>query len=184
MEIRHWKKIVGSEKSEIGSKNHEVRSDEVRASILKSLEEVSAIFEFLMMMVFFSAQFNRVSLNVKMSLHEGMGYWTNTQSINLIEKCLTDVEKSFLFLRDLFHYKLIKYSSVFRENRCPSPPKPAYGGNFCHEAVTLKIRSRSPKSNKLLILSNLYKLANLVTFHPMVHEVTCRQTLFGLILVD
>ena len=32
-----------------------------------------------------------------------------------------------------------KYSSVFRENRCPPPPKPVYGGNFSHEAVTLKI---------------------------------------------
>ena len=77
-----------------------------------------------------------------------------------------------------------KYSSVFRKNRCPPPPKPVYGGNFSHEAVTLKIGSRSPKSNKLLILSDLYKLANLVTFHPMVHEITCRQTPFGLILVD
>ena len=69
-----------------------------------------------------------------------------------------------------------KYSSVFRENRCPPPPKPVYGGNFSHEAVTLKIRSRSPKSNKLLILSDLYRLANLVTFHPMVHEITYRHT--------
>ena len=77
-----------------------------------------------------------------------------------------------------------KYSSEFRENRCPPPPKPVYGGNFSHEAVTLKIRSRSPKSNKLLILSDLYRLANLVTFHPMVHEITGRRTLFGLILVD
>ena len=75
-----------------------------------------------------------------------------------------------------------KYSSVFRENRCPKPPKPVYGGNFSHEA--LKIRSRSPKSNKLLILSDLYRLANLVTLHPMIHEITCRQTLFGLILMD
>ena len=57
-------------------------------------------------------------------------------------------------------YKLVqiksrcfKYMSVFEENRCPQPPKPVYGGNFSHEAVTLKIRSRSPKSNKLLILS-------------------------------
>ena len=76
-----------------------------------------------------------------------------------------------------------KYSSVFRENRCPPSPKSVYGGNFSHEAVTLKIRPRSQKSNKLLILSDLYRLANLVTFHPMVHEITCRQTLFGLILI-
>ena len=40
------------------------------------------------------------------------------------------------------------------------------------KAVILKIRSKSPKSNKLLILSDLYRLANLVTFHPMVHEIT------------
>ena len=79
---------------------------------------------------------------------------------------------------------IFKYSSVFRENRCSPPPKPVYGGNFSHEAVTLKIRSRSPKSNKLFIMSDIYRLANLVTFHPMVHEITCRQTLFGLILVD
>ena len=45
--------------------------------------------------------------------------------------------------------------------------------------MTLKIRSRSPKSNKLLILSDLYRLANLVTFHPMVHEITCRQKLLA-----
>ena len=70
-----------------------------------------------------------------------------------------------------------KYSSVFRENRCPPPPKPVYGGNFSLEAVTLKIRSRSPKSNKPLILSDLYRLANLVTFHPMVHEITCKHFL-------
>ena len=60
----------------------------------------------------------------------------------------------------------------------------SYGGNFSLEAVTLKIRSRSPKSNKLLILSDLYRFANLVTFRPMVHEITCRQKLFGLNLVD
>ena len=59
-----------------------------------------------------------------------------------------------------------------------------YGGNISHEAVTLKITSRSPKSDKLLILSDLNRCANLVIFHPMVHEITCRQTLFGLNLVD
>ena len=59
-----------------------------------------------------------------------------------------------------------------------------YGGKFSQEAVTLKIKSRSPKYNKLLVLSDLYRLANLVTFQPMVHEITCRQTHFGLILVD
>ena len=32
-----------------------------------------------------------------------------------------------------------KYSTVFRENRFPPPPKPVCGGNFSHEAVTLKL---------------------------------------------
>ena len=78
----------------------------------------------------------------------------------------------------------LEYSSVFRENRCHTPPKSVYGGNFSNEAVTLKIRPRSPKSNKLLILSDLYRLANMVFFHSKVHQITCRQTRFGLILVD
>ena len=78
-----------------------------------------------------------------------------------------------------------KIIAVFSEKTdVPKPPKPVYGGNFSHEAVTLKTRSRSTKLNKLSILSDLYRLANLVTFHPMVHEITCRQTLFGLNLVD
>ena len=83
-----------------------------------------------------------------------------------------------------YTFSIIRHSSVFRDNKCSPPPKPVYGGNFSHEAVTLKIRSRSSKSNKVLILSNVYRLVNLVTFHPMVHEITSRQTLFGLILVD
>ena len=79
-----------------------------------------------------------------------------------------------------------KYSSVFRENRCPPPPKPVYGGNFSHEAVTLKIRSRSPKSNKLLILSDLYRLANFPLWGKKHSNGPCdnMQTFFVLILKD
>ena len=87
-------------------------------------------------------------------------------------------------LADIFNEYFVKYSSVYRENRCPPRPKSVYGGIFSHEAVTLKIRAWSPKSNKLLILSDLYRLANLLTFHPMVLEIKCRQTLFGLDLMD
>ena len=97
------------------------------------------------------------------------------------------IEAIPVFFSDIMFtlFRIIKkYSNVFRENTSPPAPKPDYGGNFSHEAVTLKIRSRSPKSNKLLILSDLYRLVNLVTFHPMVHEITCRLTLFGLILLD
>ena len=53
---------------------------------------------------------------------------------------------------------------------------PNRGGNFSHQAVTLKIRSKLPKSNKLLILFDLYRLANLVIFHPMVHWITCKHS--------
>ena len=54
------------------------------------------------------------------------------------------------------------------------------------ESVLQTLRS-GPAKNRFsvaLILSNLYRFANLVTFHPMVHEITCRRTLFGLTLVD
>ena len=73
------------------------------------------------------------------------------------------------------------YNSVFRENRCPPPPKPFYGGNCNHDLVTLKIRPRSTKSNQVLILPQLYRHANLVTYQPMVQAITCRQAFFGLL---
>ena len=77
---------------------------------------------------------------------------------------------------------LLKNIAVFSE-KTDDPHLPNQF-SFSHEAVTLKIRSRSPKSNKLMILSNLYRLANVVTFHPMVHEIISRQTFFGLLFVD
>ena len=42
-------------------------------------------------------------------------------------------------------------------------------------AVTLKIRSRSPKPNQLFIMSQCYIRANLFKFHPPVHEISCKQ---------
>ena len=42
-------------------------------------------------------------------------------------------------------------------------------------AVTLKIRSSSPKPNQLSIMSQCYTHANLVKIHPPVHEVLCKQ---------
>ena len=41
-------------------------------------------------------------------------------------------------------------------------------------AVTLKIMSRSPKLNQLIIMSQCYIHANLVKIHPPVHEI-CKQ---------
>ena len=42
-------------------------------------------------------------------------------------------------------------------------------------AVTLKIRSRSPKPNQFFIMSQCYIHANLVKIHPPVHEISCKQ---------
>ena len=42
-------------------------------------------------------------------------------------------------------------------------------------AVTLKIRSRSPKPNQLIIMSQCYIHANLVKIYPPVHEISCKQ---------
>ena len=42
-------------------------------------------------------------------------------------------------------------------------------------AVTLKIRSRSPKPHQLFIMSQCYIHANLVKIHPPVHEISCKQ---------
>ena len=49
-------------------------------------------------------------------------------------------------------------------------------------AVTLKIRSRSPKPNQLIIMSQCYIHANLVKIHPPVHEITCKQESVTLML--
>ena len=41
-------------------------------------------------------------------------------------------------------------------------------------AMTLKIRSRWPKANQLFIMSQCYIHANLLKFHPLVHEISCK----------
>ena len=42
-------------------------------------------------------------------------------------------------------------------------------------AVSLKIRSRSPKPNQLFIMSECYIHANVVKMHPPVHEISCKK---------
>ena len=42
-------------------------------------------------------------------------------------------------------------------------------------AVTLKIRSRSPKPNQLIIMSQCYIDANLIKIHQPVHEISWKQ---------
>ena len=70
--------------------------------------------------------------------HAGPSWtWTCVRPSNYTKSAfLTTQPPLGLFLASL---GLKKYSSVFRENRCPPPPEPVYGGNFNHEAVTLKL---------------------------------------------
>ena len=44
--------------------------------------------------------------------------------------------------------------------------------------VTLKIGSRSPKSNQFFFMSQQYSCASLVKIHPFLHEIGCRQAIF------
>ena len=42
-------------------------------------------------------------------------------------------------------------------------------------AVTLQIRSRSPKPNQLFVMSQCYINADSIKIHPLVHEIWCKQ---------
>ena len=44
--------------------------------------------------------------------------------------------------------------------------------------MTLKIKSRSPKSNQFFFMSQKYSCASLVKIHPFLHEIGCRQAIF------
>ena len=55
------------------------------------------------------------------------------------------------------------------------PPRSPLKFGSLSPAVTLKIRSKSPKPNQLFIMSQCYIHANLVKIHPPVHEISCKQ---------
>ena len=44
--------------------------------------------------------------------------------------------------------------------------------------VTLEMGSRSPKSNQFFFKSQQYSCASLITNHPFLHEIGCRQAIF------
>ena len=44
--------------------------------------------------------------------------------------------------------------------------------------MTLKMGSRSPKSNQFFSMSQQYSCASLVRIHPFLHEIGCRQAIF------
>ena len=57
------------------------------------------------------------------------------------------------------------------------PPPFQWGTKFgsLSPAVTLKIRSRSPKHNQLFNTPQCYIHANLVKIHTLIHEISCKQ---------
>ena len=44
--------------------------------------------------------------------------------------------------------------------------------------MTLKMASRSPRSNQFFFMSQQYNCASLVKIHPFLHEIGCRQAIF------
>ena len=60
--------------------------------------------------------------------------------------------------------------NVYREDRCPLPWVFSFP-----TVVTLKIRSRLPKSIKFFDMSQLYSQENLVRIQPLVQKILCRQ---------
>ena len=50
--------------------------------------------------------------------------------------------------------------------------------NNLSPCVTLKMGSRSPKSNQFFFMSQQYSFASLVKIHPFLHEIGCRQDIF------
>ena len=45
-------------------------------------------------------------------------------------------------------------------------------------SVTLKMGSRSPKSNQFLSLSQQYSCTSLVKIHPFIQEIGCKKVIF------
>ena len=77
------------------------------------------------------------------------------------------------------HANLVKIRQLVHEILCTQAP---FGSNLAvlSPAMTLKNRSRSPKSNQLFIMSQCYIHANLVEICQPVHEIWCTQALLDL----
>ena len=77
----------------------------------------------------------------------------------------------FIMSKCYIHANLVKICNLFHEILCTFWLK--FGS--LSPAVTLKIRSRSPKPNQLFTMSQCNIHANLVKIHPLVHEILCKQ---------
>ena len=80
----------------------------------------------------------------------------------------------FIMSKYYIHANLVEISQPVHEIWCIQA---LFGLNLAvlSPAVTLKIRSWSPKPNQLFIMSQCYIHANLLKIHPLVHEISCKQ---------
>ena len=80
----------------------------------------------------------------------------------------------FIMSKGFIHANLVEICQPVHEIWCTQA---LFGLNFgsLSPALTLKIRSRSPKPNQLVIMSQCYINANLVKIHPPVHAISCKQ---------
>ena len=76
----------------------------------------------------------------------------------------------FMKFEDIYHNNFFSTSSFFRENNVPPPWIFSFS-----TAVTLKIMSRSPKSNQFFVMSQIYIHENLANIQPLVHKILCGQ---------
>ena len=63
---------------------------------------------------------------------------------------------STVFVQRVLRLKKQTSNSVFRESRCPPPTHPPPELFSFSTALTIKIRSISPKSNQIFVMSPLY----------------------------
>ena len=80
----------------------------------------------------------------------------------------------FIMSKCYIHANLVKIRHLVHKIWCTQA---FFGLKFgsLRPAVTLKIRSRSPKPNQLFNMSQCYIHANLVKIHPPVHKISCKQ---------
>ena len=85
----------------------------------------------------------------------------------------------FIMPKYYIHANLVKIPQLVHEILCKQAP---FGSNLAvlSPTLTLKNRSRSPKSNQLFIISQCYIHANIVEICQSVHEIWCTQVLLGL----
>ena len=87
---------------------------------------------------------------------------------------VTKPNQLFIMSQCYIHANLVKICQLVHEVCCTQA---LFGLNLAvlSSAMTLKIRSRSPKPNQLFIMYQCYSHANLVRIHLPVHEILCKQ---------